>query len=457
MIEKLRALLNGKKVLILGFGKEGQSTYQLIRSLFPKMPLTIADGNENHPEAKMAGESDPHADIILSKSYLGEINKHNLIFKSPGISLQNITLNPVTILGSQTQVFLETYSPQTIGITGTKGKSTTSSLIYHILKEAGRDCLLVGNIGIPAFSSIQDINPETIIVYELSGHQLESVRVSPHIGILLNIFEEHLDHFGSFDRYIKSKIKIARFQDKNDFLIINNDQPDLLNYLPNDLKSKKMGFSLTPNLNTQCFVQNEIIYLIKNDTPTPIIKTNEIKNLLGKHNQYNIMAAILACTEVGLSPIQIRNGIKSFHSLEHRLEYVGFFRGIHFYNDSISTIPEATIEAVKSLTDTDTLILGGFDRGINYNHLIQFLVGSDVKNFIFMGPAGIRMKSILNKFKPSGKYVFEANSLGEAFVHVLNVTAKGKICLLSPAAASYDIFKNFEERGNLYKKIARNL
>jgi len=457
MIEKLRTLLNGKEVLILGFGREGQSTYQLIRSFLPETPLTIADANENHPEAKTLDESDQYVKIVLGKFYLDEINKHNLVFKSPGISLQNISFNPDTVLSSQTQVFLGAYSSQTIGITGTKGKSTTSSLIYHILKEAGRDCILVGNIGIPAFSSTRNIKPETIIVYELSGHQLESVNVSPHVAILLNIFEEHLDHFGSFDRYVKSKTKIAEFQEENDFMIINNDQPDLLNYLPKDLKSKKLGFSLNPNLNAQCFVEDEIIYINLNAAINPIINTKEIKNLIGKHNQCNIMAAILACTEVGLSPNQIRNGIKSFHSLEHRLEYVGFFKGIHFYNDSISTIPEATIEAVKSLPDTDTLILGGFDRGINYDHLIRFLVGSGVRNFVFMGPAGKRMKSILNKFMPSGKFVFDANSLEEAFVHALNVTAVGKICLLSPAAASYNAFKNFEERGNLYKKIARNL
>jgi len=457
MIEKLETLLNEKKVLILGFGREGQSTYQLIRSFFPEMQLTIADGNENHQEAKIAGESDQHVKIILGKSYLDEIFKHNLIFKSPGISLKNISINPETILSSQTQVFLELYASQTIGITGTKGKSTTSSLIYHILKKAGRDCLLVGNIGIPAFSAIPNIKPETIIVYELSGHQLESVSVSPHIGILLNIFEEHLDHFGNYEKYIKSKSKIAEFQKENDFLIINNDQPTLQDYLPKDLKSKKLGFSLNHNLNAQSFVQDDIIYLNLNATLTPIINTNEIKYLIGKHNQYNIMAAILACTNVGLSPIQISDGIKSFHSLEHRLEYVGYFKGIHFYNDSISTIPEATIEAVKSIPDTDTLILGGFDRGINYDYLIEFLVGSSVRNFIFMGPAGKRMKSILSNFKPSGKFVFEANSLEEAFEQVLNATAKENICLLSPAAASYDAFKNFEERGNLYKKIARNL
>ncbi|MBU1012932.1 MAG: UDP-N-acetylmuramoyl-L-alanine--D-glutamate ligase [Bacteroidetes bacterium] len=457
MIEKLRKLLNGKKVLILGFGREGQSTYQLIRSFSPETPLTIADSNEIHTEAKKIGESDQYVNIILGKFYLDEINKHNLIFKSPGISLQNISLNPDTILSSQTQVFLGAYSSQTIGITGTKGKSTTSSLIYHILKEAGRDCILVGNIGIPAFSATRNIKSDTIIVYELSGHQLESVNVSPHVAILLNIFEEHLDHFGNFDRYVKSKTKIAEFQKENDFMIINNDQPDLLNYLPKILKSKKLGFSLIPNLNAQCFVEDEIIYLNINAAQISIINTIETENLIGKHNQYNIMAAILACTEVGLSPNQIRNGIKSFHSLEHRLEYVGFFKGIHFYNDSISTIPEATIEAVKSLPDTDTLILGGFDRGINYDHLIQFLVGSDVKNFIFMGPAGKRMKSVLDDYELSGKFVFEANSLEEAFVHVLNATAAEKICLLSPAAASYNAFKNFEERGNLYKKIARNL
>ena len=457
MIEKLRTLLNGKKVLILGFGREGQSTYQLIRLFFPETQLTIADGNENHQEAKMTGDSDQYVNIILGKFYLDEIHKNNLIFKSPGISLQNISLEQGTILSSQTQVFLEAYSSQIIGITGTKGKSTTSSLIYHILKEAGRDCILVGNIGIPAFSASQNIKPETIVVYELSGHQLESVSVSPHIGILLNIFEEHLDHFGNYEKYIKSKIKIAEFQNENDFLIINDDQPGLLNYLPKNLKSKKLGFSFKQHLNSQTFVEDEIIYLYSNETLSPIINTNEIKYLIGKHNRYNIMAAILACTEVGLSPAQISNGIKSFHSLEHRLEYVGYFKKIHFYNDSISTIPEATIEAVKSLPDTDTLILGGFDRGINYDCLIEFIVSSGVRNFIFMGPAGKRMISILNKFKLSGKFVFEANSLEEAFVHVLKATAKDKICLLSPAAASYNAFKNFEERGNLYKKIARNL
>lgn len=457
MIEKLRALLNGKKVLILGFGREGQSTYQLIRSYFPEMPLTIADGKEDHSEAKMAGDSDPNVRIVLGNLYLDEIHKHDFIFKSPGISLQNFALEEGTVLSSQTQVFLETYSSQTIGITGTKGKSTTSSLIYHILKETGRDCLLVGNIGIPAFSAIPNIKPETMIVYELSGHQLESVTVSPHIAILLNIFEEHLDHFGNYERYIKSKTKIAEFQNENDFLIINSDQTDLPNYLPKDLKSKKLRFSLNQNLNTQIFVKDEIIYLDLNAGLTPIIKINEVKNLIGKHNQYNIMAAILSCSEVGLPPNQIKAGIKSFHSLEHRLEYVGFFKGIHFYNDSISTIPEATIEALKSLPDTDTLILGGFDRGINYKNLIQFILESKVRNLILMGPVGKRMNSIFNSFKLTDKFIFEANSLEEAFVHVLNVTATNKICLLSPAAASYDAFKNFEERGNLYKKIARNL
>ena len=457
MISQLANLVKNNKTLILGFGKEGQSTYQTIRSIFPNKTLSIADQNSNHQKAIELEKEDQNIIFKLGEDYLDRIENYDLIFKSPGINLKDIKLKPNTVLSSQTQLFLQSYSSQTIGITGTKGKSTTASLIHYILTQAGKNSVLIGNIGIPPFSSIKNINAETIIVFELSAHQLENSEISPHISILLNIFQEHLDYFQSFEKYSQSKYNIFANQNEGDLLILNSDQDELRSIMLKTPLQKIKSFSLNKSINTHCYKDKGVIYLNADQTPTPMIKTAEILNIIGTHNQYNIMAAIIACSAKGLSPKQIKSGIEGFKSLEHRLEYVGKYAGINFYNDSISTIPEATIEAVKSLPETDTLILGGFDRGIDYDGLIDFLISSKINNFIFMGPAGSRMKTIFESKQHPDKFLFCASSFKEVFQQVTKVTTAGKTCLLSPAAASYDLFKNFEERGLMYKKTARNL
>ncbi len=456
MKEKLKKLIKGKKVLILGFGREGQSSYKLIRLIAPEKFLTIADKENEHQDALLLAQIDQSITLRLGQNYLEDLNDFDIIIKSPGIKLDKTKLYSKSLLISQTQLFLRVYSKQTIGVTGTKGKSTTASLIHHVLQASGKDSLLVGNIGIPPFSAIEKINNNTIIVFELSAHQLEDLSYPPHIGVFLNIFEEHLDHFQSFNHYAKSKSKIFNQQNGESKLIFNLDQHELLQLIPKSIQTSGMGFSLSPNLKAKCYVDNGIIFQNLSHTPIRIINTAEIKNLIGTHNLYNIMAAFLACSQCGLTDTEFLNGLKHFHSLEHRLEYVGIFKGIHFYNDSISTIPEATIAALNSLPETDTLILGGFDRGINYNHFIDSLINFKVQNLIFMGPAGKRMQAILKEKYPSEKNILEAKTLDEALAKVFNVTLAGKICLLSPAASSYDAFKNFEDRGNAYKKRARS-
>ncbi len=457
MKEKLKELIEGKKVLILGFGREGQSTYKLIRSISQDKPISIADRESEHSEAIKTASADNNITLILGQSYQKEIEKQDLIIKSPGIKLEKLKPYSKSLVTSQTQLFLEEFSTQTIGITGTKGKSTTASLIHHVLQKSGRDSVLIGNIGIPPLSAIDNIKNETLVVFELSAHQLEDLTHPPLIGVFLNIYEEHLDHFQSFKHYAKSKSRIIN-QDKDDAkLIFNSDQTELLRLIPENIQNSGLAFSLHPNSEAQCYVENGIIFQNISHPPTPLLKTSEIKNLLGVHNQCNIMAAYLVCEQVNLSKNDFIKGLKSFRSLEHRLEYVGIFKGIHFYNDSISTIPEATIAALRSLPDTDTLILGGFDRGINYHNFIDSLINFEVQNLIFMGPAGKRMKGILKEKYPDEKNIFEANTFDEAMALVIDVTKTGKICLLSPAASSYDAFKNFEERGHAYKKRARNL
>lgn len=457
MTDKLRKLITGKKLMILGFGREGQSTYQLIRSVEPNMSITIADKENKHQEAILAASTDKNIILKMGQHYLDKINNYDLIFKSPGIKLAAIKPNRNQVISSQTQLFLEAYSGQTIGITGTKGKSTTASLIYHALSKAGKKTVLVGNIGIPPFSALPMIKQDTIIVFELSAHQLQELTYSPKISVLLNIYEEHLDHFQSFDEYAESKSRIFNQAKNNPILIYNLDQPELNHIIPKAIQNSGFGFSLKNDTNAKCYIEDDLIYCRTGQSFSPVINIKEIDNLIGQHNLSNIMAALLACTQVGLSKEAFKDGLMSFQSLAHRLEFVGTFKGIHFYNDSISTIPEATIAAVKSLPETDTLILGGFDRGIHYDNLIRFLNSSEINNFIFIGPAGKRMKKIMEEYPPSKKSIFMAQSFDEVFEQLISVTQKGKICLLSPAAASYDSFKDFTERGERYKKMARNL
>lgn len=453
MIGKLIEHIKDKKILILGFGKEGQSSYQFIKKIFPQKKLTIADINEIHHNAIKIKDEDKNTNVFLGKKYLSQINDFDLIIKSPGIYLPS-SYNNIT---SQSNLFLKFFGKQTIGITGTKGKSTTSSLIYHILKNCGKDALLVGNIGQPPFNILNKINENTIVVFELSSHQLFDTTQSPSIAVLLNLFPEHLDYYQNINAYKDAKSNIFKYQNTNDIQIYDADQKNLLSLLnPNIPNSNTLSYSfLKP---ATCFIKDEHIFLNEEKKTIPVISLKEITNLIGKHNWGNIMAATLACRRKKVKIEEIRDNIKSFKSLEHRLEYVGFYANIHFYNDSISTIPEACIMALKALPDTDTLLLGGFDRGLDYNKLYKFLQKTMVRNLIFMGLAGKRMfKEFQKNFSNHQKNCMHLKDLKEAFELIPNITAHYKTCLLSPAAASYDQYNNFEDRGNIFKSMASKL
>ncbi len=458
MKEIIGNLIKGKTVMILGFGREGISTYDVIRKYFPEKPIIIADRNPAIQIVQEIRTTDKFAAFSLEKDYLNSIRDVEIIFKSPGVNLNKREINPNTHIHTQTQLFLSKYSHQTIGITGTKGKSTTASLLQHILIQSKLDSVLLGNIGIAPFSMIESIKKDTKIVFELSAHQLEDVSVSPHIGILLNIFEEHLDHFDDYSKYISAKNKIFDFQHKNDVRIVNLNQTDKVKNFEKELKSRFIGFSSENDTKANCFLDNGFINLrYKKGGKTQLIKSSEIKTLIGKHNLSNIMAAILCCKELGLLDDQIIAGINSFKSLEHRLEYVGYYKSIHFYNDSIATIPEATIEAIKTLPDINTIILGGYDRGLDFQKLIEFISDSDVENILLLGIAGKRMLELFYQINPVNKKINFVADLKTAMKIVVKFTKPNKTCLLSPAAASYDQFNDFEERGRCYKKIARNL
>lgn len=422
--------------MILGFGKEGQSTYNLLRKHFKNQVFTVADINENAAESVTEYKN---LKFILGKNYLEKLVDFDLVIKSPGISLKDFTgkIKRETIT-SQTDIFLRLYGGQTIGITGTKGKSTTSSLLYHIVKSYNKNTLLTGNIGIPPFDIIDSIDKDTIVVFEMSSHQLEYITASPHIAVLLNLYQEHLDHYNSFEDYQFAKLNIAKYQHKEDYFIYNNDD-ELVRKHVDSLKfqGNHCGYSFEDGL------KNE--HLISKD-----------RHLKGSHNVMNILAVINACKILNIPDDLIAKGISEFRGLEHRIEYAGKYDGIYFYNDSIATIPEAAMEAVKALEKVDTIILGGHDRGVDYLRFAEFLSHTDIRNFIFIDKAGKSISEKFEKVKKDFQHCYYANDLQEAVKISKERTRKEYICLLSPAAASYGMFKNFEERGAEFKRLIRN-
>lgn len=448
ILEKIK----GKKIIILGFGREGLSTYHFIRKHFPNMPLTVADRSE---ALKTDDLNDKKLKVIKGEGYDQGLNDYDLIFKTPGISFNHVNYWIETEkITSQTNLFLEAYHKQVIGITGTKGKSTTSSLIYHLLKSAGRDVILAGNIGVPFFDIIEKMNPETMVVAELSAHQLEFIQRSPDYAVLLNLYQEHLDHFNSFNNYQIAKLNITRFQEDRQFLVYNGDDE----HIPGLIKSYHLNrdrviFGTNPQEGPYACCRDRVIHFAISGHVEDEYDMKDYYNLPGTHNYYNIMAAMAICRKLKLTHEEIESGLKTFHGLPNRIEFVGRFNNIAFYNDSISTIPEASIAAVKALKKVDTLILGGFDRGIEYNILYQFLHENPVPNVAFTGPAGQRMMSEWQeKFPLPESSIFE-NDFSKIVDYAFANTRENRIVLLSPAAASYDQFKNFEERGRIFKQL----
>lgn len=453
MQELLKNKLAGKKVLILGFGREGQSTFRLLRKTFPDLEISVADANTGLRDHSLLAD-DARVALILGDHYLDHLKDYSLIIKTPGITRKQIPELDPGVLTSQTDLFLQAYAPQIVGITGTKGKSTTSSLLYHILKHAERPAVLLGNIGRPAFDLVDEITPEKVVVYEMSSHQLETITRGPHIGVLLNYFQEHLDAYRSYREYRLAKWNITEKQQETDFFIYHADDDLILEQLQSSaLQRKFRPFSLEHPVTDGSFVDDNRIFRSTGGQVFEFMDLARKRKLKGAHNVKNIMAVINCCTLLGLDDDLMREGIASFTGLEHRLEDVGTYRGIRFFNDSIATIPEACIEAVKALDVVDTLVLGGFDRGVDYAGLAVFLTSTGVRNFIFTGEAGKRIHAEMLRGDIGSKHMFQIARFDDFAEIAFRVTKPGGICLLSPAAASYDEFQNFEMRGKRFKEL----
>ena len=437
--------LSGKKVLILGFGREGKSTYNFLRVNNVDCTIGIADKNDITDESILKSGVLFHT----GETYLNAMKDYDVIIKTPGISFKDVDLTEIKEkITSQTELFLKYAGHKTIGVTGTKGKSTTSSLIYNMLVQSHK-VLLVGNIGLPAFEMIDSYEDTDWYIYELSSHQLEFVKSSPKICALLNMFEEHLDHYVSYEAYKEAKRNIYKYQKEEDYYVYNKSMADVING-ERELKQNLVAVSTEDFTNNSTYYSaNEI--KINVDGNTSILEVPKNMELKGIHNVYNASVAATIAKIAGASDEDILTGIATFKTLPHRLQEIGVYGGVTYIDDSISTIPAATISAVASVDNVDTIIVGGMDRGINYEELIEFIHDGKVPNVILMYESG---KQIFEKVKTdTTANVIYADDLEKAVILAVQITAKGKTCIMSPAAASYGVFKNFEERGDKFKEF----
>ena len=331
-------------------------------------------------------------------------------------------------------------------ITGTKGKSTTSSLIYQILKEQNKKTFLLGNIGEPIFDKMEELEKDSVVVLELSSHALQYVKKSPNIDVFLNLYKEHLDFYSSFEEYANSKFNVTKFQKRGDFLIYNADNETIQKY-----SVKKTDYAVTLKEVTN---QENVVYIKENCIycKDRCMMNLEIPlKLKGIHNINNIMFALAICDMMNLNLSKAVDTIQNFEALEHRMEFVGEVGSVEYYNDSIATIPEATINTIQALKKVNTIIVGGKDRGVNQNELQDFLKKSEVENIVCLPKTGEFIYHALKNIK--SKRLFMVENLQEAVKIAKRVTRKNTICVLSPAASSYGYFRDFKERGNQFKEI----
>jgi len=439
--------LKNKKIAVVGEGLEGKSSASFL---------------------KKQGAQVTVLDIKQGKDYLKDLDKFNLIVRSPGVKLETIqkalgedeaAFDAVT---SQTKLFFDLAPGAIIGVTGTKGKGTTSALIYEMLKADGRDAYLGGNIGVPPFEFLEKLNPNSWTVLEMSSFQLQDLTKSPHIAVVLMITRDHLDGYGdrnyhdTVDDYVNSKRNILNFQSASDFAILNRDY---LASNESDVKTKgKIYFvSREREVGEGCFaLGNQVILRIKGND-IPLIDTRELL-LRGDHNHENVCAASLAAYLAGVRVGTITRVLKQFKGLEHRLELVDKINGVEYYNDSFSATPESTIAAIQSFKNPEILILGGSSKKSDFKELGEIIGKRDnIKAIIGIGEEWPRIKKRIKNHESRIMIIEGASSMEQIVAAASKIAKSGDVILLSPACASFGMFENYKDRGNQFKEEVRKL
>ncbi|MCL5432720.1 MAG: UDP-N-acetylmuramoyl-L-alanine--D-glutamate ligase [Patescibacteria group bacterium] len=428
-----------KKIAVIGFGVEGKSSAGfLTRKGAEVTALDKKNGN----------------------NYLGHLEKYDLIVRSPGVKFNEI-LNSKSgiqksVITSQTKLFFDLCPCKIIGVTGTKGKGTTASLIYEMLKISGKDVYLGGNIGQPPFDFLDNLNSQSWVILELSSFQLQDLTKSPHIAVVLMITSEHLDYHKDLSDYVESKRNILRFQTSSDFAIINRDYP-ASNESDIQTDGKVYFISREREVQMGCFAREGKVVIRTEAGDEEIIDTDQIL-IPGEHNFENICAAVITAKLAGASLESIRKVLKTFKGLEHRLELVGTVNGISYYDDSYSTTPETAIAAIQAFKKPEVLILGGSSKGSDFGELGQIISKAEnIRAIIGIGEEWSKIKDAILKTKTQKLIIEGAKNMPQIVKAASKIAQPGDIVLLSPACASFGMFKNYKDRGEQFKREVEKL
>lgn len=440
-------MFKDKKIFILGMGKSGVSVAKLLAK---DNHVLITDMKCD--DLNLIKElEDLGVNVIITKEQ-SEIfdDSYDYLVKNPGVRLDN----PVVLKAKEYKIPILTelevayrYLPEVkiVGITGSNGKTTTTTIIYEFLKAAGLPVHLAGNIGYPLCSQLSEIKKGDIIVVEISSHQLVNLdKFKVDVAVLTNLYQVHLDFFGTFEKYKMNKLRIFNNQDEESVAILNKGDKEVYE-LTKNLKAKKEYFSSKGDADI-CIDGEDIVL-----NGEKIVSLSDIR-VKGVHNYENIMAAILAVKQFNVSNSVIKEVLNNFAGVEHRIEFVAKINGREFYNDSKATNVDSTITALKSFNNEVVLILGGLDRGHSFEPLLPYL--THVKHIVCYGETKMRIKDFALK---NNIDVTVTDNLEEAVHAAYNISLEGDTILLSPACASWDQYKSFEDRGNEFKKIVGDL
>lgn len=432
-----------KKIAVLGLGVEGVSSLKFLKRQGAQ--VTCLDQKDG-------------------KDYLNNLSEYDIIIHSPGIKPTLPELLEAekkgTIITSQTKIFFDLCPCPIIGVTGTKGKGTTSTLIYEMLKNQGLDAYLGGNIGVAPLDFLDKLKKDSWVVLELSSFQLQDLHKSPHISIMLMTVSEHLDYHSSIEEYVDAKRNILRFQTKDDFAVLNRDYP-ASNESDIFTEGKVLYVSRERDvLGDGCFViDGKIMMSITSNkssrSTSQVIDTKKIL-LPGKHNLENVCAAVMAATLAGVEKENIVKVLKTFKGLEHRLELVEEINGVKYYDDSFSTTPETAIAAIQAFKQPEILILGGSSKNSDFTELGQIIEKTEnIKAIIGIGVEWEKIKEKIYDLK--FKIYEDCKNMQEIVENVSKIAEPGDVVLLSPACASFGMFKNYKDRGEQFKKEVKNL
>ncbi len=452
------SMFKGKNIAILGLSIEGLDSVRFFCDQGANITCCDRRSKEELTDALKILKKYP-VSYQLGNDYLRNLNSYDAVVRTPGMSPRLPELIELRDAGKEitslTKLFFELCKAPIIGVTGTKGKGTTATLIAEMLRESGEHVHLGGNVGTPLLSKIKDITEDDWVVLELSSFQLEDLSKSPHIAVVLRTTQEHLANFDTLatnfhpskDAYIEAKKSIVRYQNSNDHAILNADDPTSRSFAL-ETRAKIYLFSRLRR-DTTAYVSHDAVYL-QIGKKVKICDFQSIK-LIGRHNLDNIAAATLAATIVGVIPASITRTVNQFKGLEHRLELTRTLHNVLYVNDSFSTVPETTIAAIESFSQPIILIVGGSEKGSDFTELGNKLPQSTVKMLIVVGAMTDR---IVHAALQSGfnKDIITGCTSMQKIVQVAHKNAKpGDVVLLSPACASFDMFKNYKERGKQFK------